>query len=390
VNLALLKGNRFNPWHLQVFDRLPDTAVTAFRADSEIQRHFNERDDGSLGIGTEPIFFDTQAGPILDRYRNLFTSRYMNREPRIVPFYERLREFDVVQTWELFTDWTAQALEARAHFGTPVSVMVWDNIPFNMERNTARRAMKERAAAAADVFIVHTERSQRMLAIEGVSTDRIVRINPGVDIERFAPGPGRRADFGLRDDEFVILFVGWLLPRKGIDFLILALRELVNDDDLRSMKFRLAVVGSGPGKDRVEQLIERTHMQDYCTFTGSVSYDRMPDAFRAADVFVLPSIATPEWQEQFGMSLIEAMASGVPVVSTMSGAIPEVTGERAVLCQPNDFVSLFEALKDLALHPEKRQAMGNAGRAHAVAHFGLDAFARRLNDVYVSLAGRPV
>lgn len=390
MKLALLKGNRFNPWHLQAFDRLPDTEVVAFRADSEIQQYFRGRDNGSLQFDYEQIYFDTQAGPALSRYKNLFTSRYLDREPRIVPFYERLREFDVIQTWELFTDWTAQALEAKERFGTPMSVMVWDNIPFNMERNPQRRAMKERAAAGADVFVVHTERSRRMLDIERVSPDRIVHIKPGVNTESFSPGKGDRSAFGLRDDEFVILFVGWMLPRKGIDFLVLALRELVNDRDLAKFKFRLAVVGSGPGRDRVERLLDRTNLQDYCTFTGPITYDRMPEAYRMADVFVLPSIATPEWQEQFGMSLIEAMACGTPVVSTLSGAIPEMTGDRAVLCQPNDFVSLFEALKELALSPEKRAAMGEAGRAHAVAHFGLDDYAANLAKVYESLAGRLV
>lgn len=390
MRLALLKGNRFNPWHLQAFNRLPDTEVVAFRADSEIQQHFNGRDDGSLGFAYEPIYFDTQAGPVLSRYKNLITSRYLDREPRIVPFYERLRDFDVMQSWELFTDWTAEAVEAKERFGIPLSVMVWDNIPFNMERNPERRAMKERAAAAADVFIVHTERSRRMLAMEQVAPERIVQIKPGVDTEIFAPGGRDRSAFGLRDDEFVILFVGWLLPRKGIDFLVLALRELVNDADLHGFKFRLAVVGSGPGRDRVEALLERTGLKDYCTFTGSVTYSQMPAAYRMADVFVLPSIATPEWQEQFGMSLIEAMACGTPVVSTLSGAIPEVTGDRAVLCQPNDFVSLFEALKDLALHPEKRAGMGEAGRAHALEHFSLDDYARHLTEVYGTLAGKPV
>jgi len=386
VKLALLKGNRFSPWHLQAFTLLPDTEVIAFRADSEIQRIFDGQDDGSALFPVEPIYFDTQAGPPLARFKNVFLSRYRDREARIVPFSERLRGFDVIHTWELFTDWTEQALEARERFGIPVVIMVWDNIPFNMERDPGRRRLKKRAAATADAFIVHTERSRRTLELEGVAPKKIVTMDPGVDTQAFSPGTRDRAALGLRDDEFVILFVGWFLPRKGIDFLVLALHELVRDPALARFKFRLVVVGAGPGRERVERLISRTHLDNHCTFLGSLTYDRMPEVFRAADVFVLPSIATPEWQEQFGMSIIEAMSCGTPVVTTLSGAIPEITGDTAALCQPNDFVSLYERIRDLAVNPEKRAAMGISAREHAVARFTLEDFAKNLAAVYGRLA----
>ncbi len=378
----MLKGNRFNPWHLQAFNRLTDTEVTAFRAESEVQKRFQGRDDGSLDFEFERIEFDTEAGPPWRRAKNVIGQRYFDRIPRIVSFHDRLRDFDVIQTWELFTDWTAEALEARGRFGRPVSVMVWDNLPYNMESTGRLRERKRHVASTADRFIVHTERSRRMLLMEGAPPERIVQLNPGVDTERFCPGERQRVALGLEDDEFVILFVGWLLPRKGIDFLVLALRELVHDASLRATRFRLAIAGSGPGQERVKALIERAGVADRCSFIGPFSYDRMPEVFCAADVFVLPSIATGEWQEQFGMSLIEAMACGVPVVSTYSGAIPEIVGDAGVLCQPNDFLSLYEAVKDLVENPEKGKELAHAGRQRALERFTLDAYAHGLDEVY--------
>lgn len=85
------------------------------------------------------------------------------------------------------------------------------------------------------------------------------------------------------------------------------------------------------------------------------------------------------------MSLIEAMACGVPVVSTYSGAIPEITGDAALLCQPNDFVSVYEALKELAQDPALRKELGAKGRARAVERFELQQFADALSDVYESM-----
>ena len=386
MKLALLKGNRFNPWHLQAFNRLPDAfQITAFRADSEIQRHFQERGEDRLAVPVEQIYFDTQRGPFPGRLSNRLLERFRNREPRIRPFHDRLRGFDCIQTWELFTDWSAQALDAKRRHGTPVCVMVWDNIPFNMERNPRKRAIKEAVARQADRFIVHTERSRRMLGLERVDPARVVKIGPGVDTEVFSPGPRDRARFGVGKDEFVILFVGWLLPRKGIDFLLLALRELVHDSELKDISVRLLVVGSGPGKDRVDRLVDRIGVRQQVTFAGALPYTRMPEAFRAADVFTLPSIATPEWQEQFGMALVEAMACGVPAVTTMTGAIPEVIGPAGVICQPSDFVSLYEALKRLIQNPAERERLGEAGRQEALSRFALDTYAEQLAAVYQGL-----
>ncbi|MFO7976094.1 MAG: glycosyltransferase, partial [Candidatus Hydrogenedentota bacterium] len=225
MKVALLKGNRFNPWHLQGFGLLPeDIEVTAFRAESEIQQYFAERDDAEPRFHIERIYFDTQKGNPLRRLVNVLAQRYRNRTPRILPFAERLKGFDLIQSWEMFTDWTAEALEARSRWGIPLAVMVWDNIPFNMERDPGRRTLKARTAELADRFIVYTDRSRRMLRLEGVPDAKIRRIYPGIDTERFCPGPADRTKLDLDDDEFVILFVGWLLPRKGIDYLLLALR----------------------------------------------------------------------------------------------------------------------------------------------------------------------
>lgn len=383
MRLALLNGNRFNPWHFQGYKYLegrPD--ITAFRAESEIQELFDERDDGSAAFRVERVYFDTQAGNPVSRLINTLRTRYLGREPRALPFYDRLQGYDLLHTWELFTDWSEQALIAHQEFGTPLLVMVWDNIPFNMERNPERRELKKRVAAGADLFVVHTERSRRMLGMEGVDGNRIALIHPGVDTERFSPGPGARARFGLGEEDFVILFVGWFLPRKGIDYLLLALRELLQDPAYKKRRIRLLAVGSGPGRDRIDRLLARLDIGAACTFAGSLPYGNMPAAFRSADVFVLPSIATPDWQEQFGMTLIEAMACGTPVVSTWSGSISEIVGDSAVLCQPNDFVSILDALKRLVDSRGLREELGESGRARAVELFNLREFASNLSAVY--------
>ena len=389
MRLAVLMGNRFSPWHLAAMTRLPgNPEVVAFRADSEIQRYFVERGADAEGLETRPIYFDYQAGPLWRRLPSLLTMRYRNRQPRLLPFHEQLRDFDVIHTWELFTDWTEEALEAKRKWGIPVCVMVWDNIPFNHEDTEALRARKARCLAEADQFIVHTERSRRALIIEGADPERIALIDHGVDLERFHPGGGDRAALDLAEDEFVILFVGWLLPRKGLDFLLLALRELANQPEFAALKFRLVVVGSGPGRERVERLAARLGLADRCAFIGSRPYEAMPAVFRSADVFVLPSIATDTWQEQFGMALMEAMACGAPALATYSGAIPEIVEDATLLCQPNDFMAITENLARLVREPELRAALADKGAALARRRYGLPDYAEKLAAVYKGLVRR--
>jgi glycosyltransferase involved in cell wall biosynthesis len=76
------------------------------------------------------------------------------------------------------------------------------------------------------------------------------------------------------------------------------------------------------------------------------------------------------------------MSCGVPVVTTLSGAIPEVTGDHAVLCQPNDFVSLYHAIRDLATNPERRVELGARSREHALSRFTLEQFASNLAEAF--------
>ena len=383
MKLALLNGNRFNPWHFQGYRFLEGSPeITAFRAESEIQQYFHDRDDGSIQFKFERIYFDTEVSNPVTRFRNVVGTNYLKREPRILPFYDRLKDFDLIQSWELFTDWSEQALIAHDGYGVPLVIMVWDNIPFNMEANPIRADIKRRVASGADLFVVHTDRSQRMLAFEGISPERIALIPPGVDTTLFTPGPANRADFDYDEEDFVILFVGWLLPRKGIDFLLQSLHELLKDPALHSRRIKLIVIGSGPGKDRVEALVDRLGLASAVKFMGSVPYNKMPDAYRCANAFVLPSIAMPDWQEQFAMSLIEAMACGTPVVTTYSGAIPEIAGNCTLLCQPNDFASITDALKRLIMNPPLREDLSISGRARAVSRYDLKLFAAQLSKAY--------
>lgn len=387
MKLAVLKGNRFNPWHLEVLARMGnDVEVTAFRAESEIQRHFQERGADATPFKVESIQFESRRNNPVQRLLNKITGSSHQREPRILPFCDRLKGYDVILSWELFTDWSEQAATAREKYGVPLAVMVWDNIPFNHDTEEGRAEIKRFVKARADRFLVYSERSRRALMLEGVAEHAITRLNPGIDVESFSPGPGSREGLNVPDDAFLILFVGWLLPRKGLDWLLYALRDLLDARGTKGCAPHLLVVGAGPGRERIESLLDTLKLRDKVTLLGSAPYTGMPRIYRAADLFVLPSIAMPTWQEQFGMSLIEAMACGLPVISTYSGAIPEVVAGTGVLCQPNDFVALRENIERLMQDEGERKHLGSLARTRAVAEYDVNAQARDMRKVLGDVA----
>jgi glycosyltransferase involved in cell wall biosynthesis len=99
--------------------------------------------------------------------------------------------------------------------------------------------------------------------------------------------------------------------------------------------------------------------------SGFVPAEDLPAVYRSFDVVVVPSLNTPSWLEQFCRVAVEAMASGVPIVASSSGALPEVVGDGGVFVPPADVTALRDALESLASDPVRRVALGRAGRARS-------------------------
>jgi glycosyltransferase involved in cell wall biosynthesis len=110
----------------------------------------------------------------------------------------------------------------------------------------------------------------------------------------------------------------------------------------------------------------------------------MPKIHNLADIFCLPSVATKGWEEQFGYALVEAMACGKPVVSTLTGSIPEVVkdGVTGILVNANDPHALQKALEELILNEKKRKNLGKNARQWVLQEFEANKIARQLAEIY--------
>jgi glycosyltransferase involved in cell wall biosynthesis len=170
----------------------------------------------------------------------------------------------------------------------------------------------------------------------------------GVDVERFAPvehpPPSRRLRVG---------FVGRLIPHKGVDVLI----EAVAGDD----RLTAEIFGAGPEADRLVALADRRGLAHRVTFHGHVDEKDIPGVYREIDVLAVPSVPMPGWVEQFGRVVVESQASGIPVVASASGALPDVVGEDGLLVPPGDPTALRTALGRLLDEPGLWSRLRSAG-----------------------------
>jgi glycosyltransferase involved in cell wall biosynthesis len=218
----------------------------------------------------------------------------------------------------------------------------------------------------------------------------VTTIPCGVDLQEFAPcsRADARRELGLPDDEFVILQLGRMVPRKGVDNVVQALARLP-----REMKARLVVVGGEsaspdpaltPEIGRLHALAAELGVADRITFTGQRRREELRACYCAADVFV-----TTPWYEPFGITPLEAMASGTPVIGSAVGGIQYsvVDGITGFLVPPREPQALADRLRQLHANPWLAQAMGRAGVRRVRALFTWERVAADLVDVYEALVG---
>lgn len=190
----------------------------------------------------------------------------------------------------------------------------------------------------------------------------------GVDIERFEPAEREPPTDTLR-----VGFVGRLIPHKGVDVLL----EAVALD----ARLRAEIVGSGPELERLTARCRTLGIADRVTFAGHVDGGAVPGVYPRFDVLAVPSVVMPGWIEQFGRVVVEAQASGVPVVASDSGALPDVVGENGLLVEPGNPSALASALVRFLDEPGLWLRLRQAGVA-AAPRYSWERIAGTQADLY--------
>ncbi|GJG86387.1 glycosyl transferase family 1 [Gemmatimonadetes bacterium T265] len=292
---------------------------------------------------------------------------YLTRNLHLLSYGTRLRQvlrqgWDLVHCWEEPFNVSAAQVAWWTPAGTPLVFYTFQNIdkryppPFSaFERYCVRRASGWLAAGTSVA---------RTLVPRGYDRRPYQVVPLGVDTDYF--GPNASAGRSVRemlgwtaDGAPVVGYLGRFVPEKGIDLLTGALDKL-------HAGWRALFVGSGPMREHLERWAAR-HGDRVRIVTG-VRHAEVPAYLCAMDLLTAPSQTTPAWREQLGRMLIEAFASGVPVLASDSGEIPFVVADAGRVVGERDEAGWVSALEDLLASPRARAEMARQGleRAHSV------------------------
>lgn len=244
-------------------------------------------------------------------------------------------------------------------------------------RNYPRQLLRI-AATAGTHFVAVSEAIRECAIAFGIPSEKVTVAFIGIDVAKFIPGPIPLCARAPR-----ILFVGRLVEKKGCQFLLQAMRHVREKIKMAE----LVVIGDGPERAGLEALARE--LGGGIQFLGALPPERVKSELDAARVFCLPSVRAANGDaEGFGLVLLEAQASGVPVVTSAMGGAQEgiLDGETGYRVGEGDVVGLANHLIDLLSQPDKAMAMGQAARRLVCAHFDIHECTRKLETLYGQIA----
>lgn len=380
-NVAIIRGPSLSKWEMQIYEPL--------------RFYYN-----LLGIGSNVRLHDVSniTFPItklplrfgLARHLPYFTEvlfQTLGDTQFLKDFDKTIAGYDLLHSVEIRNGYTYQAIEAkRKGLVRHVTVTVYENIPFLGDAYTARRRLKDEVVKNVDHFFAANSIAEKALLAEGVDSTRISIVPQAVDANIFYPKKVSqeairrrlRARYGIGQNDFLVISVGRLTWEKGWYDLVRVAHSL-----LEYKTIRFLCVGDGPEREQITEMVQRLRISDTVRFSGNIPYKDMADVFRIADVFVLASLPTRIWNEQFGGVLIEAMATGLPIIGTLNGGIAETVGKTGgIFVPPQDFSKLAEAILRFYQSPKLRLTMGKHNRQAAERYYDTYVVARKIKEIW--------
>ena len=289
----------------------------------------------------------------------------------LIPF---AKKYDVIHGQHAFTPLALKFVAAGRKVGA-ATVLTTHSI--NFENSLFLRLL---ARITFPYYKYQLSNPHRIIAVSRAAKKFIKRftkvpveiIPNGVNTEMFKDGWEKeelKDEFGFEGE--VVLYVGRIDPRKGLEVLIKA---------MNAVDGTLVVAGAGKNLSKMMSVAEAVGVRNKVRFLGYVSYDRLPRLYGASDVFVLPSVS-----EAFGIVLLEAMASGVPVIGTRVGGIPEIIDGCGLLVPPNDPSALADAINSVINNQHLAAKLGRLGKSKIDRVYSWRRVVERILSVYTEV-----
>lgn len=231
----------------------------------------------------------------------------------------------------------------------------------------------------ADLFITYSKRSMEYLRHLSIDDDRIRMIYLGIDLKRFSPRPKKRVDGVFR-----ILFVGAYARQKGLSILLPAFARLCQE--ISGCELWLCISQGGENEAMVHEYAKKYPIK----ILMNIDYNWIPEIYASCDLFCLPSLDWRKWgiklwEEQFGFVLVEAMASGLPIVGSDCGSIPEVVGRSNIIIRQGSVDELYSALRSVVENDSLRQELSRSNRSRAEELFDINEQRKKMEDALLEI-----
>jgi len=278
-----------------------------------------------------------------------------------------LEDIDVINCIELYSFISRQCAEIAREKDKRLVVSVFETIPSLLLHKVPPFSQNvKKVLKQADVFFAYSNMSAEYLRQLGAPEEKIKVIYPGVNMQRFYPQKERN------HENMRILFVGGFAGEKGLEILLKTFSRLHTDVP------QVEVWVCAKPRGREEEILIRAFMREYpLRAFGYVEHNEMPRMYRECDLFCLPSFDKRKWgmrvwEEQFGFALVEAMASGLPVVATDCGVVPEIVGSENGIVPQKSVEALYTALHKLVKDEDRRLYLAKVNRNRAERLFNIE------------------
>jgi glycosyltransferase involved in cell wall biosynthesis len=300
----------------------------------------------------------------------------------LVPNFAIPEELETGLVCTVHSTWKGEAEAIKSEGFRKVNL----NEKFMLEFNAFLRSSEKRLMKRADALIAVSQYTKKELTeFYNVGEEKIHVIYNGVDVEKFKPPSRGKADLrrelGLASDRRMILFVGRLYSRKGLPTLLQAAREVVKD--FTDAQFVISGGGFKQNEEKLRKLARQKAIEDNVSFVGYFPDENLPNLYAAADVFVLPAL-----YENFPFAILEAMSTGLPVISTQVGGIPELVIDKqsGLLTEPGNHEQLADAIVRLLQDSNFAEKLGRKARQLVEEKFAWPLITRQVIDLYRNIA----
>jgi len=331
-----------------------------------------QSDDGSKQV-LEPLY--------ANGYRMIVTPMVFNGHFHIYYYPQLKKIMREVQPEILHIDEepynfaTFQAMRLAKHKQIPALFVAWQNIyrdyppPFRQIERYNYRHSNLALAGNLDVAEV--------LKRKGFNSPiRILPLSVDSNIYQRTESRSLRAS----DEPFTIGYIGRLVEPKGLTLLVEALSDLPDF-------CRVVFIGHGPMKGELEELARRLNVVNRVVFKEAIPPQDVPLEMQKMDVFVLPSLTRPNWMEQFGRVLIEAMACETPVIGSSSGEIPRVIDNAGLIFPEGNAQDLSQCIRKLLVDAELYAQLATRGRQRVLEHYTQERIAQQIYEAYQEIMG---